>query len=100
MQTADTLSAPELDAIVRNLPQEAIGPVSKPKKWLRVNVGQTEVYVGDELYVVALVEKLPESVDDLTNTQVNTQDTVVKYLQSEGFLDKEYAYVGMQRFSL
>lgn len=99
MQTIDTLTPPELNAIVRNLPEEH-GPYPRPRKWKRVDVGQTEVYVGDGLYVVALCEKIPESADELATNQVNTEDTVIKYLQSEGFLEKDYAYVGMQRFSL
>ena|ERR1035437_280033 len=99
MQTDDTLTPPKLDAIIRNLPKET-GPYPKPKKWKRVDVGQTEVYVGDDLYVVALCEKLPESVDELARNQTNTEDIVIKYLQSEGFLGKEYAYVGMQRFKM
>ncbi len=37
---------------------------------------------------------------ELTNMQLSTEDVVVKYLQSEGFLDNEYAYVGMQKFKL
>lgn len=100
MQTADTLTPPELDAIIRNLPSEALGPMPKPKKWKRVDCGTIEVYVGDGLYVVALCEKLPESVDSLVENQVNTEDTVIKYLRNEGFIEEEYAYVGMQRFSL
>jgi hypothetical protein len=32
--------------------------------------------------------------------QTNTEDTVIKYLQSEGFLGRDYAYIGMQRFRL
>ena len=99
MQNADTLTPPELDAIVRTLPEEN-GPYPRPHKWNRVDVGHTEVYVGDSIYIIALVEKLPESVDELASNQVNTEDTVVKYLRSEGFIGEEYSYVGMQRFSL
>ena len=99
MQTIDTFTPPELDAIVRSLPKED-GPYPRSRKWKRVDVGQTEVYVGDSLYVVALVEKFPTSPDDLASTQANTEGMVIKYLQSEGFLGEEYAYVGMQRFSL
>jgi hypothetical protein len=101
MQTIDTLTPQELDAIIRNLPSEALlGPIPRPKKWKRVDVGQIEVYVGDRLYVVALCEKLPQSIDEMASNQVNTEDTVIKYLRSEGWIDEEYAYVGMQRFSL
>ena len=99
MQNANTLTPPELDAIVRNLPEE-VGPNPRPKKWKRVDCGNVEVYVGDDLYVVALVEKISESVDEVATNQINTEDTVIKYLQSEGFIGKEYAYVGMQRFKL
>jgi len=94
------LTPQELDSIIRNLPEEAIIPISKPKKWKRVPVGQIEVYIGDNIYVVALVDKLSKSVDELTAAQVNTENTVIKYLQSEGFISKEYAYIGMQRFAL
>ena len=103
MQTIDTLTSPELDAIVHNLPSEALlGPMPRPKKWKRTDCGNIEVYVGDKLYVVALVEKLAESIDEVASNQVNTEDTVIKYLRSEGFIDdeKEYAYVGMQRFRI
>jgi hypothetical protein len=100
MQTKDTLTPPELDAIVRNLPTEVLLGAIPTKKWKRVDVGMTEVYVGDELYIVALVEKMSESIDEITSNQVNTEETVIKYLQSEGFIGKDYAYVGMQRFNL
>lgn len=101
MQTVNTFTPPELDAILRTLPPDDVfGHLPSPKKWLRVDVCQTEVYVGDKDYVIALVEKLPKTVDDLTKNQVNTEETIVKYLQNEGFLGVEYAYVGMQRFDL
>lgn len=99
MQTIDTLTPPELDAIIRNLPKER-GPYPRSRKWKRVDVGHIEVYIGDNLYVVALCEKLPESVDDLAKNQANIEDTVIGYLQSEGFVGEEYAYVGMQRFCM
>lgn len=100
MQNANTLTPRELDAVIRSLPLDDLGLIPRPKVWKRVDCGNTEVYVGDRLYIVALVEKLPESIDELTTTQLNTEDTVVKYLRGEGFIDEEYAYVGMQRFSL
>lgn len=75
-------------------------PLPKPKKWVRVDCGQTEVYVGDRLYIVALVEKIPDSEDEVVATQLNVEETVVKYLRSEGFIDNDYAYIGMQRFKI
>jgi hypothetical protein len=100
MQTINSLTPLELDGIIRVLPSEAADPTSKPKAWKRVDCGQIEVYVGDRLYIVVLVDKFPESVNEMTANQSNTEETVVKYLRSEGFIDDEYAYVGMQRFSL
>ena len=96
--TTDTLTPLQLDSIVRNLPNEPVGTL--PKTWKRVNCGQIEAYVGDGIFVVALVEKLPESVDELATNQINTEETIIKYLKSEGFLGEEYAYVGMQRFAI
>jgi hypothetical protein len=75
-------------------------PFPAPKKWKRVDVGETECYVGDELYAIALVEKQPGTVEELVENQSHAETTVIKYLQGEGFLGKEYVYVGMQRFSL
>lgn len=101
MQTIDTFTPQELNAIIRTMPPDVVfGPFPAPKKWRRVDVCQTEVYVGDRDYVVALVDKLPETVDDLAKNQVNTEETIVKYLQEEGFIGIEYAYVGMQKFDL
>ena len=101
MQNADTLTPSELDAIIRNnLPNEAVGRMPKHKEWKRVDCGSIEVYLGDGVYIVVLVEKLPESVDGLVSNQVNTEDTVIKYLRSEGFIKEEYVYVGMQRFTI
>jgi hypothetical protein len=77
-----------------------VGTLPKSKTWKRVNCGQIEAYVGDGIFVVALVEKLPESVDELATNQINTEETIIKYLKSEGFLGEEYAYVGMQRFAI
>ncbi len=75
-------------------------PFPAPKKWERVDVGETECYVGDRLYVLALVENPPETIEELKANQSNTENMVIKYMQSEGFIEKEYVYVGMQRFNL
>ncbi len=90
-----------MDEIVKNIPDELTGePFTPPKEWKRVDCGDIEVYVGDRMYVVALVDKLPESEKEVVDNQINTEDTVLKYLTDEGFLDDEYAYIGMQQFAL
>jgi hypothetical protein len=100
--TKNTLTPKDLDGIVRSIPPEEMvsDPLPKPKKWVRVDCGQIEVYVGDRLYIVALVEKIPDTEDEVVSAQLNVEQTVVKYLRSEGFIDNDYAYVGMQRFQM
>ena len=101
MKNKDTLTPQELDAIIRTIPDELTGePFAAPKVWKRVDCGETEVYVGDRLYVVALVDKLTDSEQEVVDNQINTEDTVIKYLTGEGFLDDEYAYIGMQQFAI
>jgi hypothetical protein len=94
MQTMNTLQPFELNATIRQMGFPA------PKSWHRVDCGQIEAYVGDKLYVIALVEKCPDNIAELKENQSKTEHTVIKYLQSEGFVGKEYVYVGMQRFNL
>lgn len=100
MQNADTLTPRELDAIIRSIPPDEDGPFIAPKKWARVDVGNLETYIGDKLYVVTLVEKLPETIDELEANNESAEKIVIRYLQNEGFIDEEYAYVGMQQLDL
>jgi len=98
VQNENTLTNQELNELICSIPFENHLP--RPKKWARVDCGEIEVYVGDRLYIVALVEKIPDDIDEVTSNQVNTEETVVKYLRSEGFIDEDYAYIGMQRFKI
>lgn len=100
METINTLSPEELNAVIRNLPPDENGPFIAPKKWMRVDVGTLETYVGDKLYVITLVEKLPNSLEEVESNAEFAEQTVIRYLQGEGFIGEEYAYVGLQRFDL
>ena len=103
MQNKDTLTTEELDEIARIIPFDDIIPsksLPNPKKWIRVDCANTEVYVGDRTYIVALVEKIPETIDEVAGTHVNLEEVVSKYLKAEGFIDNGYAYIGMQKFGL
>ena len=103
VQNENTLTNKELNEVVKLIPLDDLipeKPLPKPKKWIRVDCGQTEVYVGDRLYIIALVEKIPESIDEVTGTHVKLEDVVIKYLKAEGFIDNDYAYIGMQRFKM
>lgn len=94
MQIMNSLQPSELNATIRSMGFPA------PKAWKRVDCGQIETYVGDGLYVISLVEKCPDNKEEMKENQFKTETTVIKYLQGEGFIEKEYVYVGMQRFSL
>jgi hypothetical protein len=93
------ISMPELNALVHGFPCED-GPLPPAKNWVRVDVGDLETYVGDRLYVVTLVETLPDSVEEIKQFGASAEATVIKYLQGEGFIDNEFLYIGLQRFDL
>lgn len=101
MKKHNTLTPDELNAVIRNITDEKTGkPLQAPTSWQRIDCGNIEVYVGDRSYVVALVDELLKTEQEIANKQINTESIVTKYLQSEGFIDAEYAYVGMQQFSI
>ena len=91
-----------MNALIRTLPIADLveNPLPQPKSWLRVDCGTTEVYVADRLFVVALLERQHKDVTALTSAHLNTEETIIKYLRGEGFIDDEYAYVGLQKFEL
>ena len=65
-----------------------------------MDVGTTEVYVGDELYVIAMVNARPITRDIMKKNNDAVEKTVTRYLQAEGFINNEYVYVGMQTLKL
>lgn len=97
MANKDNISSYELNLLISNLPPiEGIIPYAK--QWLRVNVGDIEVYVGDQLFIVALITTEAKTKDELQEKGLATEKTILNYLRSEGFIDKNYAYIGLQRF--
>lgn len=100
MQTVDVMTRRVLDAFIRTMPTADGRALPVPKAWTLVKMGQVPVYVGDREYVVAFVDKQPTSMADMESNQAATEETVIRYLQQEGFIDEEYVYVGMQQFDL
>lgn len=96
----NTLSPLELNALISTMPTEDGTKFAYAKEWQRVDVGKLETYVGDRLYVITLVEKLPETMDEVEANGLSAEETVIRYLQGEGFIDEEFVYVGLQRFDL
>ena len=106
MKTKNAFSLRELNALIRTITDSLTGKqLTAPDQWRRVDCGNIEVYVGDRKYVIALVDKLTDTKEEIVTNQINTEDTVIKYLKSEGFLNDNFpddgeAYVGMQQFAL
>lgn len=100
MQAVDAMTSRVLNAFIRTMPTADGRMLSVPKAWTLVKMGVVPVYVGDREYVVAFVDKQPTSMADMENYQAATEETVIRYLQQEGFIDEEYVYVGMQQFDL
>ncbi len=102
MNTPDTFTLAELNTIIRSMSVDEVTRQSfpAPNKWTRVDVGEIECYVGDGLYVVAMIERQPETMPEMEKNQINTEAAIIKYMQGEGWIGKEYVYVGMQRFNL
>lgn len=97
----NTLTTEELDEIIQSFPHEITGiPFETPEKWRRVDCGNIEVYVGDRKYVIALIETMPPTEQEVVDNQINAEDTITKYLENEDFLDDVYSYIGMQKFPI
>lgn len=89
----------ELNSYVIALRNDAGGYFPAAKSWQRIDVGDIETYVGDRLYVIAIAKETP-SETDIDEVAVAIQTQVIKYLQSEGFIDAEFLYIGLQEFRL
>jgi hypothetical protein len=75
--------------------------VYQAKEWKRADCGKIEVYVGDELYVVAVINRKPiKYKSGLVKNNKAIEKTIIRYLQSEGFIGNEYVYVGMQTIDI
>lgn len=71
-----------------------------PKMWRRVDVGTLETYVGDDVYAMAFINQIPNTIEEMELNNKRAEETVIRYLQAEGFIGKEYIYMGLQRFDL
>jgi hypothetical protein len=104
MKTLDNITLPELDGLVEHFPCEDGLKLPPAKEWKRVDVGSIEVYVGFPgaglSYVVGLIEKIPQSMNELEANGESAENVIIKYLQSEGFIGEEFIYIGLQRFDL
>jgi len=68
--------------------------------WQRIDVGDIETYVGDGQCVITLIDYKPTSVKELEKNCRKAEETVTRYLQDEGFIGKNYLYLGLQQFDL
>ncbi len=70
------------------------------KHWIRVDVGKIEVYVGDNICVIAFINNNPKSMHEMVAYNEQVEKTVVKYLRSEGFIGEDLVFVGMQTINM
>jgi hypothetical protein len=91
-----TITCEELNAYVVNL-ERPDGKLPGAKLWLRVdNFKDVEVWVGDKLYVVAIIQNVPKTYAKMRQNGVACEKAVMKYLQAEDFVGSEYLYIGLQ----
>lgn len=93
----NTLSPEDCNALIQRMPCES-GPLPSATTWQRVDVGFLETYVGDSLYVITLIERLPKTIDEVQSQGESVEETVIRYLQGEGFVGEQFVYLGLQRF--
>lgn len=75
-------------------------PLPSAKRWIRIDVGEIETYVGDEVYVISIVNKRPADIEEMKENSIKAQKIVVSYLMSEGFINKDFLFIGLQTFDL
>lgn len=91
-----TITVEELNAYIVNLSDQN-GRLPKAKSWVQVdNFKDIELWVGDGLYVVSIIKDVPKTKTDLEQNALKAKDTVLKWLQDEGFITHEHFYVGLQ----
>lgn len=94
----NTINIPdeELNSYIKN----TCGSFPCAKKWQRIDVGTLETYVGDGEYVITVIDYKPKSVKQMERNCRKVEETVTRYLIGEGFIGKNYLYVGLQQFNL
>jgi hypothetical protein len=100
MKNKHSLSGSELNSLIYNAPSFEEHGICQAKDWQRVDVGDLEVYVGDEKYIIAFVEHPPKSIEEMEKNTLTVQEIVITYLQGEGFIGEDYVYVGLQQIDL
>ncbi len=90
----------QLNEIISSLPisLNIDGSPGKVKTWVTVNIGDIETHVGDRSYIISFVDKLQPTVEKAEIQGIAIEEMIIKYLMNEGFIDTEYAYIGMQLF--
>jgi hypothetical protein len=89
----------ELNSIISQLlPPNGLN-ATPAKKWIRVDVGNIETYVGDKYYIISVIYVNTSDVEKLKQIGIDYKKVTVQYLKNEGFIESdEYAYIGLERF--
>lgn len=95
----------QLNDLIKNSPldmlQASLGlkPSSLPKKWIHVPIGNIDTYVGGKKYVVSIMERIATDPVEIAENSSKTEEIVVKYLKSEGFIKDSYLFIALQRMN-
>jgi len=88
----------DLNKIIAQINPES-NKKSFAKKWIKVQIGRYEVYVGDRAYVVTLVDTPASDNEEMMKNNLIAEEFVTRYLEDEDFVENEWIYLGLQRFS-
>ena len=83
------ITTTELNSYVLSV-KRSDGPLPLPKRWVRLLVGDTDVYVGDNNYVIAVVYQAAKNMSAMRQNCKAAENTIVKYLIAEGFIGPEH----------
>lgn len=70
--------------------------ICQVKEWKRVDVGKYECYVGDEQYIIVIINrKSIKNIFNLIEDNATIKRMVINYLQGEGFVGEKYIYTNV-----
>lgn len=69
-------------------------------KWQRIDIGDFETYVGDNCYVITIISSHLINLYSQEQVCNKVRETVIRYLQGEGFVSGDYIYIGLQEIDL
>lgn len=70
------------------------------KEWVHLNRGNSEIYIGDQVLVVAFTNTAPADMDEVQVLQLRNQNDIIGYLAAEGFIKPNWVYLGLHNVTM